>query len=222
MARLEVKNINKIPLYIVINNPGNILNIGMSLDLTVSAYFEDGVVNSAYSDVIWTSSNPKIIKVDSSGKITALGMGKATITVLDKKDKNVLNNLTFEVGKLSDLIISVNKMSLALGDSATASAQGMFITYSGMIKSNYKDVIWSSSNPELLQIDKNGLISVATNKEYYWGEYVLIKATDKYNPMIFSIYCIYISKKEPTSVDLIDNRNSRNANNYLLMLNDAS
>ncbi|TVY01885.1 cadherin-like beta sandwich domain-containing protein [Paenibacillus cremeus] len=36
--------------------------------------------NATVTDVIWTSSNPEIAKVDSTGKVTALAVGQVTIT----------------------------------------------------------------------------------------------------------------------------------------------
>lgn len=52
-------------------------------------------------NISWNSSNPSVATIDSTGKITAVGEGKTTIT-LTWTDKNLSDNIEINVIKLAD------------------------------------------------------------------------------------------------------------------------
>lgn len=49
----------------------------------LAMHFKDTKTLTANRDVVWSSDNENAIKVDASGKLTAVGKGKATITATD-------------------------------------------------------------------------------------------------------------------------------------------
>lgn len=62
--------------------------------------------NAKNKKVAWKSSNPKIVKINSKGKITAIRAGKATITAVASDGSGVKKSCTINVTKLS---IKLNK-----------------------------------------------------------------------------------------------------------------
>ena len=74
MVNVEVKVI--IPVESITLNKTSInMKKGESIDLVATI----NPSNATNTDIIWTSSNPKIVKVDN-GKVTGLGTGIITIT----------------------------------------------------------------------------------------------------------------------------------------------
>lgn len=59
------------------------LNVSESLELKASIFPS----NATNKDVTWKTSNKKVAEVDKNGKVTAIGAGKATITVITKDGK---------------------------------------------------------------------------------------------------------------------------------------
>jgi len=60
------------------------LDVGTTADLSVDAYDINGTIYKDIDKVTWKSDNEKVVMVDSSGKVTPLSEGTATITAIMK------------------------------------------------------------------------------------------------------------------------------------------
>ncbi len=69
-------------------NPGQTLKLGWS----VSPWY------CTPPQVIWSSSNPQVVDVDSEGNVTTLARGSSYITVQSKDDPNVVKSVRVKVG----------------------------------------------------------------------------------------------------------------------------
>lgn len=124
--------------------------------------------------ITWTSSAPSIASVDPQGNVNAISAGKATITCAAIDGSNKKATCTVNV------TIPMSKLSIGpadgFGDYYTKTATSNFEGYGGYIAagksikmsaqytSNYgvptnKKVTWTSSNPDLLKVDKNGKVT---------------------------------------------------------------
>ena len=96
----------------------------------------------------WKSSNKKVAKVNSKGKVTAVGKGKATITVYEENGNAVKATCKITV-KLASLKLSATQMNLTVGKktklSLTSGADGSAIK-------------WSSSNKSIANVSKSGKV----------------------------------------------------------------
>lgn len=104
----KVVKIDKVPerIKITADNP-HILKVGMTKQLTVKAYFNKGFDTDDYKNVIWTSSNPSIVKVDVNGLLTAVGHGKVWITATDVTNSKISDKslvISFDEKKIRDRI----------------------------------------------------------------------------------------------------------------------
>ncbi len=94
------------------------LSVGNSTQLTVN-YNPTNTTTS--KSISWTSSNTKVAKVDSSGKITAVSAGKATITA-NVAGKTAQCTVTVKSAEDANLTAFVERMyTVALGRTADAS-----------------------------------------------------------------------------------------------------
>ena len=121
----------------------------------------------------WTSSASSIVSVDQNGNITAKAPGKATITCAATDGSNKKAACTVKVNvPMSKLTIGTTDSYGDYFDSRNGYlgfiAQGKSIKLSAKCGSNYgtptdKKVTWSSSNTDILTVDKNGKVTANKN-----------------------------------------------------------
>lgn len=104
----------------------------------------------ASGKITWSSSNPKAAGVSSSGTVKAKALGKTTITA--KLASGVRASCTVTVVKRPSSV-KLNKKSLTL---VRGSSQKL--TYTLSPKNTVASVTWSSSNPKVASVDKNGKV----------------------------------------------------------------
>ena len=109
--------------------------------------------NTTNKNVTWKSSNTKVAKVDSRGKITAIGVGSATITAITE-DGN--KKATCKVN------VSVYVNSVKLNKSTLSLLKGKSETLKATINpsnATNKNVTWKSSNTKVAKVDSKGKVT---------------------------------------------------------------
>lgn len=108
--------------------------------------------NTTNKKVIWTSSNTKVAKVDSKGKITGVGKGKAVITCKSASDGSVIAKCNVEIRAIEVIGIKLNyeKLRMQVGSTFKLTAQVL------PANATNKNVKWASSNTKVATVDKNG------------------------------------------------------------------
>ena len=107
--------------------------------------------NTTNKTIRWTSSNEKVATVNSSGKITAVGGGKATITA--KTSNGLTAACTVTVLKsVSSVSLNKTAVSVYTGSSVKLSASVLPSDASN------KKVTWSTSNRNVASVDEAGTV----------------------------------------------------------------
>src|ERR1700737_1808517 len=65
---------------VTVGPPGFNLPVGSTQQMTVTGTYNDGSTKTLTSGVVWTSSDGNVATVSSSGKVTGVAAGTATIT----------------------------------------------------------------------------------------------------------------------------------------------
>lgn len=131
-----------------------VLNGVDTLTLGSTATFSATVHPSSATNktVTWTSSDTSVIKVDNSGKLSAIGVGTARITA---KAGNVSKFLDVKVVPIlpTRVTMSGKQTSVVIGEGFELSAT--------VFPDNTTDkrVTWSSSNPSVATISSDGKVS---------------------------------------------------------------
>ena len=116
---------------------------------TVSVGFTS---NTHYS---WSSSDTSVVTVDQKGRVTAQGLGSATVTAVRKDDPEKTSKYYYTV-KNASLELSCSPSSLTIDyDDLHPTAQMRISDSYGTI--NYKN--WSSSNPNVATVSSSGVVT---------------------------------------------------------------
>ncbi len=148
---------------IIVNNAVSNINIYdiLQLDITINP------VQATDKRVTFESSNESVIKVDKNGKLEALKPGTAVITIKSVSNPSVFLALSIKVNELPHIEVNYAGAGvLEIGDTLQLTAQA-FPATSGAL-------VWSSSNPDVLTVDQNGLVSAVGLGEAY----IIVKLAD--------------------------------------------
>lgn len=110
--------------------------------------------NATDTSVKWTTSNAKIAKVDSKGKVTAVGSGTATITCTTVSGKKKATCKITVLKKTEVTLITLNTSSKSVYKNKTYQLKATV----SPAKATFKDVKWKSSNNSIATVDSNGLV----------------------------------------------------------------
>ena len=145
---VEAFNIKKsYPSSISLNKTNATISKGNTLTLTATVNPNDSIDKT----VTWTSSDPSVATVNSSGKITAIKKGTATITATTINGLTANCEVTVRV-PTTGITISKTSTTLTVGESETLTA-----TVSPSDASN-TSTEWTSSNNNIVTVN-NGYIT---------------------------------------------------------------
>ena len=137
---------------ITLNKTALNLTIGASESLVATI----SPSNATNKDVEWTSSNTNVATVDTTGKVTGVSAGSATITVKTKDGSKVATcNVTVKNPVISVTGVTLNKTALNL---VTGASESLVATISPSNATN-KDVEWTSSNTNVATVDTTGKVT---------------------------------------------------------------
>ena len=129
----------------------NLLNIvtGFKKQLIVTK----SPVNAIDPQLKWTSSNPSVVKVEANGVVTAMGVGKATLTYEGTNGcaikQTIEVNVTEGVKSISLANLSSNSGNVYMDDYESGIELKATVSPSN---ANNKTVTWTSSNREIADV----------------------------------------------------------------------
>lgn len=157
---------------VAISSTQEILPLGASLQLSLTA------PNPYDGDIIWKSSNDKVVTVDESGLVTAVGTGETYVTVKVK-----VNGVTKQAKCKIKVVPAVDTIELTSKEDFVAVGDNLTISAKISPKLANADLSWSVSDPGIASIvsEPSGLaITILGVKE---GT-VVISAVNKENAII--------------------------------------
>ena len=138
------------PASVSISENSATMTVGETKQLTATVTPEDAYIKT----VKWSSNNVSAVKVDeNTGKLTAVGAGKATITVTTVDGSHTAS---CEV-TVNNKYVAVESVSFSTEETTfSASATGISVTANvSPSDATNKGIKYSSSNPEKVTVDEN-------------------------------------------------------------------
>lgn len=109
--------------------------------------------NASSKGVVWKSSNPKVAKVDSKGKVTTVSKGTCIITASSKADSKVKATCKVTViQKVVSVKLSAKNKTIKKGKSFTLRATVL------PTNANMKSVTFTSSNKKVATVNSKGKV----------------------------------------------------------------
>jgi uncharacterized protein YjdB len=141
---------NFVPVTGVIVDPAT-LNLRPSDTYTLKATVSPS--NATNQNVSWSSSNSNVATVDSSGVVTGVSSGTATITATTADGGYTATSVVTVTVPVTGVTVNPPTMSLVPGATSKITA-----TLSPSNATN-QNVSWSSSNSSVATVDSNGLVT---------------------------------------------------------------
>jgi len=126
---------------------------GASVQFTATGLYSDGSTQDITLSVVWSSSKTAVATIDSTGQASGVGIGTATIKA-KLGAVSATTRLTVRAPALLSITVTPVAPSIRKGATQQFKATG---TYSdGTTKNLTKEVNWSSSDPSVARIDRDG------------------------------------------------------------------
>ncbi|MGI6695117.1 MAG: Ig-like domain-containing protein [Christensenellales bacterium] len=107
-------------------------------------------------NVTWSSDKPAVVTVDAAGRVTAVGVGQATITVkTDDGNKTAACKVTVSATAVPVTDVKLNKASTAL---VVGGMETLYATVEPATATN-RNVTWSSDKPAVATVDAAGRVT---------------------------------------------------------------
>lgn len=115
--------------------------------------------NATDKSLVWSSSNPKVVKVSQAGNVKGLKAGKSAVITATTKDGKLKAQITVKVSPISVKKVALSRTSVALSKGKTYQLDA---TVAPSNATN-KKLTWTSSNPKVATVDSNGKITTIKN-----------------------------------------------------------
>ena len=130
------------------------LDVGKSETLTATITPS----NATNQNVTWSSDNTSVATVDTSGKVTAVSAGDATIKATVDGKSATCSVTVKEAATVPVTSVSLDKTSLELTEGGT----GTLIATVEPNNATNRNVTWESSNTSVATVDANGLVTAVS------------------------------------------------------------
>ena len=113
--------------------------------------------NTLNKTITWTSSNSKVATVDKNGKVTAVSIGKATITAKTNNNKSATCSIEV-INPVAVEKVIINKTFEEMRVNNTIDLKATIVPSNATNKA----VTWTSSNSKVATVDKNGKVTAVS------------------------------------------------------------
>src|SRR6266849_2368281 len=150
--------VTAVPVASVTVSPGSAtVQVGQTVQLTATPKDANGNPLSGRA-VAWSSSNPSVASVTSSGLVTGVAIGSATITATSEGQSGTAS---ITVSNVPVAAVSVSPASAALQVGQTVQLTATPKDANGNPLSG-RTVTWASSNPSVASVTSSGLVTGVT------------------------------------------------------------
>ena len=130
------------------------LEPGESKKLDVTIKPEEAFVKN----IIWTSDADNVASVDEDGKVVAINIGVANISVQTTDGSDLKATCKVTVAEL------VKSITITPNEAAIKEGETLQLTYSVFPETAaYKDVVWESENNDVASVDANGTVTAISS-----------------------------------------------------------
>ena len=135
-------------------------DLGQTVEFEVSARNADGrIVTNRVGDFSWSSSDPEVVSVTSTGVATAQGEGAATITA-GIEGRSASAGVTVDLSVSTVELMPVADTLTTLGQTRQLEAVA-YNALGGLVTDDPEAFEWSSSDPDVASVDGAGVVTAS-------------------------------------------------------------
>jgi hypothetical protein len=131
-----------------------VIPLGTTLQMTATGAYSDGSTHDVTSSVAWGSSPQGLVNVNSSGVVTGLKIGTASLNATSAGITGA-STLTVSAAQLTSIAVTSGKVTMPLGTTQQMTATGVYTDSSTKDLTN--SVSWSSGSGEIVSISNSGI-----------------------------------------------------------------
>ena len=142
---------------VVLNKTEVVLKVGENVQLNSTVNPE----NATNKNVVWTSNNEAVAKVDENGKVTAISVGEANITVTTVDGNKTASCKVVVTAQEVEEPTVVEVTGVELDKTEATVKEGDTLQLNATVKpenATNKKVTWASSNNDVATVDSNGKV----------------------------------------------------------------
>ncbi|AMW04117.1 hypothetical protein GEMMAAP_03215 [Gemmatimonas phototrophica] len=140
----------RVPRFVTVSPSSSTMGLGQTRQLSAQVQAEEGFPSA----VSWRSSNPSVAMVASSGLVTAVSQGTATVTAVLNADTTRRGTATINIVPLvRDVEVQPSAVSIAAGDT-----RQLGVTLTGDPGAS-QEVTWRTGNPAVATVSATGLVT---------------------------------------------------------------
>lgn len=149
---ITVKEIDPSEIKVVNTAPDTRIEVGTPISLSVT-WVPD---HTSVKELVWSSSNSKVIKVSSDGTLEAVGVGSADITATHKSGITGTITLTVEPTIVSGIVLNTYRETLTKGDKFTIDA------YVIPKNATNQTLTFQSSDESVAKVSSKGVVTAVS------------------------------------------------------------
>ena len=112
--------------------------------------------------IIWTSSNEAVVKVESNGTLLVLGVGEAVVTATAKNHTSISDQLAVKVNPkplidITTLEFTTDSKEFMLGETSEFNLRSILIIEPG---NQTEGITFESSNTDVVSVNSDGLMTI--------------------------------------------------------------
>jgi len=132
---------------------------GSTLQMTATGTFNDGSIKTLTNSAFWSTSDSTIASVGTTGLVTGVAPGTATITA-ESGTTVGSTTVTIQLGNITSIAVMPQSNSIKVG--GTVQLKAVATTSNGTTDDITNSATWASSNTNAGTINSSGLFTAVT------------------------------------------------------------
>jgi hypothetical protein len=132
---------------------------GSTLQMTATGTYNDGSIKTLTNSAFWSTSDSTIASVGTTGLVTGVAPGTATITA-ESGTTVGSTSITIQLGNITSIAVTPTNNSIKVG--STIQLKAIATTSNGTTDDITSSATWASSNTNAGTIDSSGFFTAVT------------------------------------------------------------